>query len=163
MPIVFSADEILETAEQIERNGFSFYTAASKLTKDPDAVKLLADLAEWEVSHIETFQKMRKELDKSEKSTTVFDPEDEMAAYLKQMAGSVAFTAKKNPNDLLGSNPGLEKILTIALEMEKDTVIFYSNIKEMVPAALGIDKIDEIIKEELRHVAIIQKRLAEIA
>lgn len=162
MPLVFSAEEVLETAEQIERNGTAFYSTAANLCMDPHGVELLKELASWEVSHTEIFHKMRESLTEHERAETVFDPDDELGLYLKSMADSVAFTAKRNPAEILGENPSYEKILKIALDMEKDTVIFYSNIKEMVPKSLGSERIDAIIKEELRHVAIIQKQLSQV-
>ena len=40
--------------------------------------------------------------------------------------------------------------------------MFYSGIRDMVPARLGRDKIDEIIREEVSHVAMLEKQLASL-
>jgi hypothetical protein len=43
MSFEFNADEILEMAEQIERNGARFYRKAAELVKDAAVSKLLQD------------------------------------------------------------------------------------------------------------------------
>jgi len=46
----------------------------------------------------------------------------------------------------------VEDILQMAIGLEKDSIVFYLGMKEMVPERLGRGKIDGIIKEEMRHV-----------
>ena len=55
--------------------------------------------------------------------------------------------------DTLTGNETMEEILALALVMEKDSILFYLGLKDMVPQKYGKDKIDEIILEERRHVA----------
>jgi len=47
----FNADEIFEMAEQIERNGASFYRKSAESIDDPAEKKLLLDLAAMEDEH----------------------------------------------------------------------------------------------------------------
>ncbi len=162
MSVSFNADEILEIAQQIEQNGLNFYRAASNAVADPKAKEMLASLAEWEVEHERLFRDMRAGLTDSQKQDTVFDPDDEMGIYLKEMADKVVFTSKMDPAEMIGPNPSFRKILDIALEREKDAVAFYSGIRDIVPAALGRDKIEAIRAEEVSHVDMINQRLAEI-
>ena len=78
------------------------------------------------------------------------------------MASQVVFTSKTDPVKMIGVKPSFRKILDIALEREKDAVVFYAGIKKFVPASLGKDKIGAILQEEVSHVAMITQRLAEI-
>ncbi|WP_319586306.1 ferritin family protein [uncultured Desulfobulbus sp.] len=162
MPISFSADDILEIAQQIEQNGLNFYRAASNAAVGIEANKMLSNLAEWEVAHEKLIRDMRAVLTSDQKQPTVFDPDDEMALYLKAMASKVVFTSKMDPVEMLGSNPSLLEILNIALDRERDAVSFYKSIKEIVPVSMGKDKIEAILLEEVSHVDIITKLLAEI-
>lgn len=155
----FNADEILEIAQQIEENGIKFYSAAADAVDNPEEKELLSSLAGWEVVHAELFTKMLASLTADEKKPTVFDPDDELGAYLKAMADSVVFTSRMNAVEMLGANPTYKSILEIALERERDAVVYYAGIKGMVPARLGREKIEEILQEEVGHVALIQKRL----
>ena len=162
MSISFNADEILEIAQLIELNGLNFYSAAANAVADPQAKEMLSKLAEWEVTHEKLFCDMRAGLNENQKQPTVFDPDNEMGLYLKSMADSVVFTSKMKPEEMLGKDPSFREVLEIALEREKDAVVFYAGIKEIVPASLGRDKIETIMQEEVSHVVMITKRLSEI-
>ena len=45
----------------------------------------------------------------------------------------------------------MEEILKEAILAEKDSIVFYLGMKEMVPENFGKTKIDAIIKEEMVH------------
>jgi rubrerythrin len=162
MSISFNADEILEIAQQIEQNGLNFYKAAAHAVTDPKAKEILSDLAEWEAGHEKLFRDMRAGLTDQQRQPMVFDPYDEMGLYLEATANQVVFTSKMDPAEMIGANPSFRKILNIALEREKDAVVFYAGIRKFVPASLGKDKIEAILLEEVSHVALITQRLAEI-
>ncbi len=162
MSLSFNADEILEIAQQIEQNGLNFYTAAASAVAEPEAREMLSSLARWEVEHEKLFREMRAGLTAGQKQPTVFDPEDEMALYLKSTAANVVFTSKMDPVEMIGAAPTFRKILEIALEREKDAVVFYAGVKGLVPDSLGRDRIDAIMQEEVSHVAMITRRLSEI-
>jgi len=158
MVLDFNADEIFEIAEQIERNGASFYRGAAKLDFDEGAKRKLLELAEMEDAHEKTFAAMRQELSGQEVASTVFDPHGEVANYLKAMADSYVFQKSVAPEDLL---PGksIEEVLKIAIGLEKDSIVFYLGIKEAVPEKYGKDKIEGIIKEEMSHVTLLTNEL----
>jgi rubrerythrin len=162
MSISFNADEILEIAQRIEQNGLNFYKAAAHAVTDPKAKQMLSNLAEWELGHEKLFRDMRVRLTEDQRRPIVFDPHNEMGLYLKATADHVVFTSKMDPVKMLGDQPSLKKILDIALEREKDSVVFYAGMKRFVPASLGADKIEAILQEEVSHVAMITLRLAEI-
>ncbi len=63
----FNADEIFEMAEQIEKNGASFYRKSAEAIADTGAKKLLLDLAAMEDEHEKTFADLRKGLSGKEK------------------------------------------------------------------------------------------------
>ena len=162
MSISFNADEILEIAQQIEQNGLNFYKAAANAVTDPEAKEMLSNLAEWEVGHEKLFRDMRAGLTYDQRQPTVFDPDNEMGLYLKAMANQVVFTSKMDPVVMIGDKPSFRKVLDIALEREKEAVVFYAAVKKFVPESLGRDKIEAILQEEVSHVAMITQRLAEI-
>ena len=91
----FSADDIFEMAEQLERNGAKFYRTAAEGVKDPVAQELLLGLAAMEVEHEKTFAFLRSELSKQEKTATVFDPEGEATLYLRALAETRVFFEKE--------------------------------------------------------------------
>lgn len=152
MALDFNADEIFEMAEQIERNGGVFYRNAAE-TVSGDEKEFLLELAKMEDDHEVTFAGLRKELSGKEKESSTFDPNEEAPQYLKALADSRVFFEKDlNPSTM-------EDILKSAIAAEKDSIVFYLGMKDLVPEKLGKDKIDDIIKEEMGHIKLLSNRL----
>ena len=156
MSFEFSADEIFEMAEQMERNGQKFYTDAAAVTQGDEHKKLLQELAGMEVDHEKTFKAIRAELSEKEKETNVFDPEGEAALYLKALVDTRVFFQKEMDVS------SMEKILKAAIEAEKDSIVFYLGMKNAVPEELGRGRLDEIIKEEMSHVRLLSRELVKL-
>ena len=96
MSIRFSADEIFEMAEEIERNGGKFYRKAAEGAADNDIRRYLLDMAAMEDGHLHTFAEMREHLSDAEREVVTFDPENEAALYLDAMADSHGTEGKKS-------------------------------------------------------------------
>ena len=160
MGMPFSADEVFEMAEQIERNGAKFYRAAAK--KLPEVRQVLLDLAAMEDEHEKTFAAMRAELSASQKDPLVFDPDGQAQAYLRVMADGHIFNVKADPAKLLAEQKSLQDVLTTAIGVEKDSIAFYVGLKDAVSRKAGKDKVEAIIKEEIGHIAIINQKLQEL-
>ena len=163
MGYAFNADEIFELACQLEKNGAEFYRRMSENVKEGSLRKMLLDLASMEQAHEKVFEIMRKDVTSQEQEQTVFDPEGETALYLKAMADIHVFdkSADKGfslPEDL-SEKAKITKIFRAAIDREWASISFYTGIKEFVPEALGKTKIDDVIKEEMRHVTLLSKNL----
>jgi len=156
MAYVFNMNEILEMAEQIERNGAAFYRKAAEEISDSKNRELLIELAQMEDKHEKIFASLRTQLSGDEKTSTVFDPEGEAVLYLRALADTRVFFEKKIDT---GS---MEEILKEALVAEKDSIVFYLGMKELVPEKAGKAKIDSIIKEEMGHIKLLGKKLVEL-
>ncbi len=152
----FSADDIFAMAEQIERNGAKFYRTAAENVTDPAAKELLTGLAAMEDEHEKTFAFLRAELSENEKTATVFDPQGESALYLRALADVRVFFEKEI--DL----SSMRAILKAAILAEKDSIVFYLGMKDLVASKQGKDKIDTIIKEEMKHIRMLSTELSAI-
>jgi len=153
MSFDFNADDILQMAEQIERNGAKFYRKSAEAVADASAKELLLNLAAMEDDHEKTFSNLRSALSATEKEATVFDPQGEAASYLKALADTRVFFQKQ-----IDSN-AMEDILKEAITAEKDSIVFYLGMKDLVPESLGKGRIDAIIKEEMAHIKTLSKEL----
>jgi len=153
----FNADEVFEMAEQIERNGALFYRKAAGDINDAEAKKLLLELAEMEDDHEKTFAELRASLAGMEKQVTVFDPEDEVGRYLKALADTRVFFKKQI------DTTSMEEILKAAITAEKDSIVFYLGMKDMIPERQGKSRMDMIIKEEMGHISLLSHKLMSIA
>jgi rubrerythrin len=149
----FNADEILKMAEQIERNGYQFYSTAADNASETRAKEFLLKLADMEREHEAYFASLRKQLSDQEKEATTFDPEGEMELYLRALADTRIFFEKEI--DITS----MEEILKAAIMAEKDSIVFYLGMKNAVPKRLGTDKVEEIIEEEMRHITMLSEEL----
>ncbi|MBC2711276.1 MAG: ferritin family protein [Desulfosarcina sp.] len=149
----FNAKDVFEMAEQIERNGAAFYRNAAADITDPDAKNFLLDLAAMEDDHEKTFSAMRKKLPEAEKAPTAFDPEGEAVSYLKALADTRIFFKKEI------DTTSMQAILKAAILAEKDSIVFYLGMKDLVPESLGQSRLDDIIREEMSHIKLLSHRL----
>jgi rubrerythrin len=166
MSFDFSADEIFEMAEQIERNGAQFYRSSADGVKDPSSRELLMNLAAMEDEHEKTFASMRSDLSVEEKSSPTFDPDNEAVLYLKALADSRVFVEKQVPKpDTMTDRSDadiIQEILKFAIGAEKESIVFYLGMKDTVPENLGKGRLDAIIKEEMGHIRMLSNRLVSM-
>lgn len=160
----FEASEILKIAQQIERNGAAFYRLAAKNRLLAPAAELLTSLSKMELRHVEVFGTMLKNLEKDSEGwlPAILDSgsEDVVGKYLRAAADGIIFDLKADPAEFFSHAPTPESILTAALGLEKDSVVFYVGVKEAVPATMGREYIDRIIQEEMSHITLLSRQLA---
>ncbi|MBW2608921.1 MAG: ferritin family protein [Deltaproteobacteria bacterium] len=159
----FNVDEIFEIAEQIERNGTRFYRQNAENVSSSPIQQLFLDLAAMEEEHEKLFISMRADLSDREKEPTVFDPEGESVLYLRALADLRVFDEKAGDSFVIPEGISKEekarKILRAAIGLEKEAIVFYLGMKEFVPEKLGKDKIENIIKEEMKHIRFLNDSL----
>jgi rubrerythrin len=159
MDITFNAFEVFEIAEQIERNGAKFYRMAAELFDGAPVRKMFLELVNWEARHQEVFRDMRKQLYEQKGKVSDFRPEGILSAP-RVMAGLAVFGIKPDPSDELTGKETVKDVLKKAVEKEKDSIVYYTGLKDFVSGQAGKDKIDDIIKEEFRHIRILNESLA---
>lgn len=152
----FSADDIFEMAEQMEKNGAAFYREAAANVNTDEFRQMLQDLAAMEDEHERTFAAMRADLSAAEKESTVFDPAHESSLYLKALVDTKVFFKKEI--DL----SSIRQILKAAIEAEKDSIVFYLGMQEAVPAGRGKSRLEAIIKEEMSHIRLLSTKLVAL-
>jgi rubrerythrin len=159
--MILNADEILKVAEQIERNGIAFYERAAERFDGAEKRTLLG-LANMERNHERTFAGMRRQLADADEGLKAFDPEGEAERYLAAFADGQIFDLNADPVALLGRQESVRGILELAIDLEKDSVVFYVAIREAVPQGLGKDEIEKIIKEEMDHIVLLSGMLSSL-
>ena len=140
-------------AEQIERNGFEFYKKAAEAANDAKVKGFLNELANMEVKHEKVFKEMKDALTAAENESLVFNPDKEVALYIQALADTKVFYQKQIDSS------SIEEVLKEAIVAEKESIVFYLGLKDMVAEAADKIKIDEIIREEMKHIQIVSKQL----
>jgi len=161
MVMTFTADEIYEIAEQIERNAAEFYRESAERCPNQDIKNMLLDMSEAESDHLRTFQNMREKLTE-EAGLSIFDPFGRSAEYLQAIADARSWEGRINPTQALTGNETAKEIIQIAMESEKEMIVFYVGLKDLVYFKAGKDKVEEIIIEELRHISALLKKLKSL-
>ncbi len=159
---MYSAQEIFEMAEEIERNGAKFYRAAAKLFKNPVSHKKLLELAAMEEEHERVFAAMRADVLEQKAEEVVYDPDQEAAVYIRAIAEGQVFDIKADPLEKLKGVESAEEILEMAIGMEKNSIVFYLGLKEVVSSPASKNKIDALIREEMGHISVLSEELSSI-
>lgn len=162
----FNIDEIFEIAERIERNGADYYGKLAESVSDLSIRILLLDLAAMEAKHEKTFATLRSEMVGAEQSSSQYDPEGEAAQYLQGIADTRVFFEKEMPTLSTSGNRSpeevMEEVLIAAIQAEKDSIVFYLGVKDLVSEENDKKKIDAIIKEEMTHIRILSTELTNL-
>lgn len=159
-----NADEILQIAEDIERNGKAFYASAAAVAKENKVKTLFLELAEWEARHQIIFKEMRMSIGRAVADALLLDSNSEEGLYLKAVADGHIFTASKSPEILLReSNGKVSALLTFAIEREKDSVVFYTAISRSTRDEATRDTVDKIVGEEISHIRFLSAMFATLA
>jgi Uncharacterized conserved protein len=162
MAIVYNAEEIYQMGVEIEKNGLAFYTAAAKSVKSPEVRKLCEELGQWESKHVALFETLKAQLPEAARRETSYDPNNELGLYLKAAADSHIFIANREISSLVANAKSPLDILNLALSFEKDSVVLYTTMKNMVPEHLGKKSLEKIIDEEIMHISFITRNIAII-
>jgi rubrerythrin len=154
----FSSDEIFQIAQQIERNGMAYYNKAAKVFTKDEHRKLFKELSMMEEHHLNDYTKMREEFFDSDKDT-VFDVNNEAMAYMQAIANGNVFDPKSNPVEFVKPDSDVIDIIKRAIEMEKNSIIFYIGLKDMVPSKPSKRKVEAIIQQELKHILMLSEKI----
>lgn len=153
-PVHFSGKEILDMAIRIEENGVKYYNDAAKAAKSKDLKDLFKALADEEGSHIRAFNELKSLLHGDEFAEAGPYPYgDEASLYLSAIADTEVFTGtEKGKGKELASqvHDGVD-VLRVAIDMEKDSLLFYYELARMIR-----DKdrpvVENLIEQEKSHV-----------
>lgn len=155
----FTADEVLEMGLEIERNGRRFYSRAAENAEDPEVRRLLRELADMEAGHVRVFEDLRARLPESAAPEVAYDPYGEAALYLRAAADSHVFNLDREDPAAPAAQEGPEDVLRLAVQFEKDTIAFFLGLRDVVPESLGREHVEELIREEMRHVSMLDQAL----
>lgn len=161
----FNAGEVFKIALTIETNGYNFYEKVASKPFDPEVVSLFKWLAQEEMNHKSIFSQLMQELPEDTVSATVWDPDNELDIYLKQMADQHVFNqAPEAIEKIVNTIQSPADAIKIAMGFEKDTIIFFL---ELQAASEKYDesqaKIKLLVDEERKHLAHLTKSLQKLS
>ncbi len=153
---LFTAVEAFEMAMEIEKNGEVFYNAVATKATDAGVKTLFQELAAQEQKHYAVFQKMAGNVkDAPSLSAAEYDEYD---VYLKAALDSALFAGPDKALALAEQAKDRQTALRMALGFEKDTLLFFYDLREMTNKA-DQAAISDIIREEKGHLQRLARAL----
>ncbi len=151
--------DVLDLAQQIERNGVAFYEKAAELFDKPTPRVIFHTLAQRELEHEKIFEQMKEGLAK--RGITAADQTESEPLTAKSMAGLAVFGISSNPAEQLTGKETVAEIIRVAIENEKNSVVFYTGLKDFVADDMSSRTIAGVIQEEMRHIRILTESLEQ--
>jgi rubrerythrin len=147
MTTEFRASEILEIAEKIEEHGETFYRHAAAICDDKEVKGLFEFLAGEELKHQKTFQGM---LSKIEHYQPPESYPGEYFQYLSAYSQNLVFSEKefKKKMDEIDT---VADAIEFAIQKEMESILYYLEMRNLVPAGPQQAEIDQIVDEERSH------------
>lgn len=90
------------------------------------------------------------------------DPFDEMWLYLGAMADTSGGESVIAAFESLTGKESVKEILKTAIELEKETILFYIGLKDIFSAEGVKEKVNRIIDEEKGNSALLKQKFDEI-
>lgn len=150
---IFSIRDIFDIAIKIEEKGEEFYRETAKIIPEAEVKSLFEKLADEEVAHKKIFTEMAKKIGVVNIVPTA---REEFYTYLEAYTQKLIFS-DVNAESKIPTIRDARTALLYAIEKELDSVLYYKEVKELIPASEH-RLIDGIIDEERRHVV----RLSEV-
>ena len=154
MSISFSGSELVDIAIGIERNGITFYDVMARSTKNAVTRDFFQYLADTEREHIKIFQGMLAEADTWQMPALYAQEYDD---YLRALVDSSIFSDEKITSVVATEANNYIQALELAIGAEKDSILFYNEMKEVISQRAKV-MLDKIITEEKSHL----KKLSEL-
>ena len=148
MSVLFSGQDMLEVAINIERNGEAFYLAAMNTARDASSRAAFENLAGEEKKHLKTFQSILNSIPANPVSETYTG---EYALYVKTLSDGLVFKDDKTARSMAARAANDAEIVHLALAVEKDSLLFYWEMKSLLRQE-DLPVIDRIMDEERAHV-----------
>ncbi|MFC2071172.1 ferritin family protein [Chloroflexota bacterium] len=161
MSISFSAPELINIAIGIERRGIVFYDIMTRSTDNAATRDVFHYLANMEREHIKVFEGMLNEADKYQVPEAYAQ---EYASYLQALVDTTVFTDDMITSEMAAQADNDIKALELAIGAEKDSILFYYEMKEIMPQRAH-PMVNGIITEEkshLRQLSEFKKNLAPL-
>ncbi|NLO74438.1 MAG: ferritin family protein [candidate division WS1 bacterium] len=143
----FTAAEMVGIAVQLEQNGQIFYLEAAKRAVDEEAQRLLEWLAHEEQRHEEVFREM---LPPEKEHRPAEEYAGQRSEYVQALLEERLLPSEKVIEQAL-SLASDQEILDFALGFEKDTILFYYELRHLMGEAQR-PIMEDVLAQEKTHV-----------
>jgi len=150
---MFTLEEIIDLAIQIEKNGEKIYRRAQQEVSNPSLSSMLNWLADDEGKHEKWFIQFKEKVE-----GTLKDPrlDDMGSSILQGVLGDKAFSIEEADFSQIED---LNSLLELSIEFERDTELFYEMLGGFIGDETTLGQLEQIIEEENRHIQVLEEFL----
>jgi rubrerythrin len=144
--MAISVDRELQVAIQMERLGHTFYESLAEGCAQPGIASVARALAKAELTHLETFEEMRRALPADQRGRKL--TEGELFSAAKQLCNTILPAMSEVRRIVLRGN--VAEALDMAIKMEAAAVAYYSELASRVTDEDAV-VLKRIAGEERKH------------
>ena len=143
----FSPEDVVRLAVDIEKKGQAFYEELIESFDNPEIREIFQMMLNEEENHEYLFNDF---LEKYTKDTVRKSFEEEGRGKIEALAASHLFVRNEKIEEKINQITSPIEAIELAIEFEKDSVVFFTGIKEYVfEDEYGV--IEKLAKEEMLH------------
>lgn len=150
-----SDDEVLKLAMNLEEEGYNFYSGCLKNTRDEKAKKLFSRLATLEKRHFAVFSRLHSRIAKR-RGVFATDEDALVKSYINALIDTGVFKKGTCPVITSDRNSVLNA-LEFAKTIEKDSILFYTELEELARSEETKKILQAVIKQEKKHIIAIDQ------
>jgi rubrerythrin len=158
----FDAYEVFTIAQSIEENTIKFYEKACEMHNKENECDFLLKLADMEKEHKEKYAHMQAQIKKEPVKQTKADLFTDIDLYLKAVLDSESVEGSQFARMLIRGDESLREVLLIAIDLEKETILFYIGLKDLLTNTEDKEVVDKIIQEEKGHIVTLVGELRNL-
>ena len=148
---MFSIREIIDMAIQLEKNAETFYREALARVSTPTLEPILVCLADEEREHAEWFERLKRVLEEAKAGG---EGEEISGPALRGLVGDQKFSLAEVD---LAEIESVEELIELAIEHEKDTILFYQMLQSFIDNPETNKELDEVIAQEEQHIKLLKE------
>ncbi len=152
---MFSAYEIIDIAEKLEKNGEKVYREAMDQTGDPSLKELLEWMADEEVKHAEWFSELKSQVELNKDQLLIREMSGDLVS---EFVGDQSFSLKDVDFSAIKDS---KELLEVFIEFERDTILFYEMLESFIIDKETGEKLNHIMDEEKTHISKLQELLPD--
>lgn len=150
-----SDDEILKLAMNLEEEGYNFYSGCMKGVRNEKAKRLFSRLAVLEKRHYAVFGRLHSRIAKK-RGVFATDGDALVKSYINALIDTGIFKKGACPVITSDKNSVLSA-LEFAKTIEKDSILFYTELEELARFEDTKKILQAVIKQEKKHIIAIDQ------
>jgi len=154
----FNEIEAAKIAQNMERNGLSFYQKAAEKAKDQATADVFNQLAEDEKDHLAHFEELEETLQNERRTGSGYADDADLGAYIDRLLRTQVFGDESDVARLAEQSESDYESLAVGMRAERDAITFYQEMLDFVDSKPAKEAFQHILTEERKHLQILGDR-----